>query len=37
VVFSPNGKTLAVVVTRRGPGAQTLVSEVQLWDLPGGK
>jgi WD40 repeat protein len=37
VVFSPNGKILAVVVTRRGPGAQTLVSEVQLWELPGGK
>jgi len=34
VAFAPNGKTLAVVVTRRGPGQQTQVSEVQLWELP---
>ena len=34
IAFSPNSRTLAVVVTRRGPGVQTQVSEVQLWELP---
>jgi WD40 repeat protein len=37
LAFSTNAKSLAVVVTRRGPGAQTQVSEVQVWELPGGK
>lgn len=37
VAFAPNGKTLAVVVTRRGPGQQTQVSEVQLWGIPAQK